>query len=106
MKVLNTMEARDILVIFLTLLMIIAIIGSIGALIHHVLNYDLPVYMTQEGSFNGTVVEEVVLSEDYVGKRDTNLFLLILGTLVLSISIFFAGLLNYLKQTAQINRKP
>ena len=100
------MEARDILVIFLTLLMIIAIIGSVGALIYHVLNYDVPVYMTQEGSFNGTVVEEVVYSEFYVGKRDTNVFLLILGTFVLSISIFYAGLLNYLKQPARINRKP
>ncbi|KPK88128.1 MAG: hypothetical protein AMS27_00320 [Bacteroides sp. SM23_62_1] len=106
MKVLNTMEARDVLVIFLTFLVMIAIIGSIGALIYHVLNYDVPVYMTQEGSFNGTVVEEVVYSEFYVGKRDTNLFLLILGIFILSISIFYTGLLNYLKQPAQIKRKP
>ncbi|UCG01726.1 MAG: hypothetical protein JSW11_19210 [Candidatus Heimdallarchaeota archaeon] len=98
------MEARDVIVVLLTILIMIAIIGAIGALIYHVVNYDLPVYMTQEGSFNGTVVEEVVYSEEYVGKRDTNLFLQILALLLLSISIFYAGLLNYLKKPAQINR--
>ncbi|MHA2203159.1 MAG: hypothetical protein ACW991_05670 [Candidatus Hodarchaeales archaeon] len=100
------MEARDILVVFLTILIMIAIIGSIGALIYHVLNYDVPIYMTQEGSMNGTIVEEVVYSESYVGKRDTNLFLQILALLVLSISIFYTGLLNYLKKPTQIKRKP
>ncbi len=100
------MEARDIIVILLTILILIAIIGSIGALIYHVLNYDVPIYMTQEGSINGSVVEEVVYSEWYVGKRDTNLFLQILALLVLSIAIFYAGLLNYLKKPTQINRKP
>ncbi|MFX1506658.1 MAG: hypothetical protein ACFFDC_11195 [Promethearchaeota archaeon] len=99
------MEARDVFVIVLTFLIMIAIIGSIGALIYHVLNYDVPVYMIQEGSINGSVVEEVVLSEDYIGKRDTNLFLQILALLVLSISIFYAGLLNYLKKSTQVNRR-
>ncbi|MFX0206815.1 MAG: hypothetical protein ACFFDT_12585 [Candidatus Hodarchaeota archaeon] len=99
------MEARDVFVIILTFLIMIAIIGSIGALIYHVLNYDVPVYMIQKGSINGTVVEEVVLSEGYVGKRDTNIFLQILALLVLSVSIFYAGLLNYLKKPAQINRR-
>lgn len=98
------MEARDVIVVLLTILIMIAIVGAIGALIYHVVNYDLPVYMTQEGSFNGTVVEEVVYSEEYVGKRDTNLFLQILALLLLSISIFYAGLLNYLKRPTQINR--
>ncbi|MFW9906696.1 MAG: hypothetical protein ACFFFH_20490, partial [Candidatus Thorarchaeota archaeon] len=68
--------------------------------------YDVPIYMTQKGSMNGTVVEEVVYSEWYVGKRDTNLFLQILALLVLSMAIFYAGLLNYLKKPAQINHKP
>ena len=76
------MEARDIIVLLLTILILIAILGSIGALIYHVLNYDVPIYMTQEGSINGSVVEEVVYSEWYVGKRDTNLFLQILALLV------------------------
>jgi hypothetical protein len=84
----------------------IAIIGSIGALIYHVLNYDVPIYMTQAGSINGTVVEEVVYSEEYIGKRDTNLFLQILGLFVLSMSIFYAGLLNYLKKPGQVKRRP
>ena len=100
------MEARDALVILLTFLVMIVIIGAIGALIYHVLNYDVPIYMTQEGSINGTVVEEVVYSDWYIGKRDTNIFLQILGFFVLSISIFYAGLLNYLKKPAEVNRKP
>jgi hypothetical protein len=97
------MEARDVFVILLTILLMIAIIGSIGALIYHVVNYNVSIYMTQEGSFNGTVVEEVVYSDLYIGKRDTNIFLQILGLFVLSTSIFYAGLLNYLKKPARRN---
>ncbi|MFX0016575.1 MAG: hypothetical protein ACFFB2_18745 [Promethearchaeota archaeon] len=92
------MEVRNVFVAFLTILFLILILGSIAALIFHVINYDVPIYTTHQGSSGGEIVEEVVLSELYIGKRDTNVFLEILALFILSGCIFYAGLLNYLKK--------
>lgn len=89
----------------MTMLFLILIIGSIGALIFHVVWYDVPIYTTKQGSNNGSIVEEVVLSEDYIGKRDTNAFLQILALFSISASLFYVGLLNYLKKPTQTKIK-
>jgi hypothetical protein len=55
--------------------------------------YEAEVYST----IDDPIGETVVFSPSYVHKNDTNEFLEILATLLLATSIFFAGLLNYLK---------
>ena len=92
------LDSRSVIVLFLSLFFLILILASFGALIFHVLEYDVPMYTTKQGSSDGVIIEEVVYSEDYLGKRDTNIFLQILALFVLSVSIFYAGLLNYLKK--------
>ncbi|MFX1282397.1 MAG: hypothetical protein ACFFB5_02035 [Promethearchaeota archaeon] len=98
------MEGRSVFVFILSVLVFILILSGVGALVFHVINYDVPIYMFEEETIGNETFAEVVYSEAYIGKRDTNTFLEILALMILSLSIFYAGLLNYLK-TPRLRRK-
>ncbi len=101
----NTMEGRNVFVFILSILVLILILSGIGALIFHVMNYNVPVYMVKEEQIGNETIAEIVLSEYYIGKRDTNIFLEILALMILALSIFYAGLLNYLKTPKLIKKE-
>lgn len=73
------------------------IFSGFGVLILHISTYSVPIYRTIEN--------ETVLSEEYIGKKDTLIFLEITSLLILSMSVFYAGLLNYLKDSKQVYLK-
>ena len=99
------MEGRNVLVFILSILVLIMILSGVGALIFHVMNYDVPIYMVKEEQIGNETIAEVVFNELYIGKRDTNVFLEILALMILSLSIFYAGLLNYLKTPKLIKKE-
>ena len=91
------MEGRSVIALIISLILLILIIGVFGALIFHVATYSVPFY--------SIIGNQTVFSEDYFGKRDTNAFLEITALLLLSSTIFYAGLLNYLKESKKVIRK-
>lgn len=91
------MEGRSVFVFILSFLVFIIILSGVGALIFHVMFYNVPIYIVKQEQIGDETVAEVVYNELYIGKRDTNVFLEILALMILALSIFYAGLLNYLK---------
>ncbi|MFX0049648.1 MAG: hypothetical protein ACFE8U_00010 [Candidatus Hermodarchaeota archaeon] len=86
----NKKTGKRIVVFFLTLLFLMIILSSIGYLTYFIMNYGQhPFYTSQFGS--------VLLSEEYIGKRDSLTAFGILSILLLALSIIYLGILNYLK---------
>jgi hypothetical protein len=91
------LEGRSVIAGILSFILLILIISVFAALIYHVATYSVPFY--------STIGNQTVLSEQYIGKRDTNMFLEIAALLLLSSTIFYAGLLNYLKDSKNVIRR-
>ncbi len=81
------------LVSFLSVIMLLVLITSFGVLIFNILTYTMPTYSIQTLEDNQTLV----YTDEYLGKVNTLTILEIMALLILSVSIFYAGLLNYLK---------
>ncbi|MFX0076871.1 MAG: hypothetical protein ACFE96_15610 [Candidatus Hermodarchaeota archaeon] len=92
------MEDRNVIALIMSILIAILIIITLSVLIFHVFTYRTPVYAIMETDVDGSTVENIVISEEYVGKVDTNTFILILAEITLAATIFYAGLLNYIKE--------
>ena len=91
------MENRDVVSLFIAIFVLLLIIVSFMAVILHSMSYySVPVYSSEKPDLYSDSV--IVFSPAYIAKRDTNMFLEIVALLVLSTSIFGAGLLNYLKK--------
>jgi hypothetical protein len=81
---------KKIVVFFLTFLMLVVIFSSIGYLAYFITEYGKYPYYTNS---TGTLI----LSEEYIGRRDSLTAFGILSILVLGLSILYLGILNYLK---------
>ena len=88
------MEGRSVIAVILSFILLILIISVFAVLILHVATYSVPFY--------SIIGNQTVFSEEYLGKRDTNAFLEIAALLLLSSTIFYAGLLNYLKDSKKV----
>ena len=80
----------------MSLLIGLVILGTFVVLALHITSYyEVEVYTTIDDPSG----ESVVYNPSYIHKNDTNVFLQIVALLLLSTSIFYAGFLNYLKQS-------
>ena len=80
----------------MSILIGIVILGTFVVLALHISSYyDAEVYSTIDDPSG----ESIVFNPGYVHKNDTNEFLEIIALMILATSIFYAGILNYLKET-------
>ncbi|MFX0173616.1 MAG: hypothetical protein ACFE9L_17130 [Candidatus Hodarchaeota archaeon] len=86
----NKKTGKRIVVCFLTILFLVVILSSMGYLAYFIMIYgEHPFYTTKFG--------DILLSEEYIGKRDSLTAFGILSILLLALSIIYLGIMNYLK---------
>lgn len=86
----NKRTGRKIFVILFSLFLVIIIILALGYIGYFILTYsEYPFYQMENNT--------VVLSMEYLGKRDTLTALGVVSIIILALSIIYLGLLNYLK---------
>ena len=91
------LEGKSVIALILSFILLTFIISVFAVLIFHVATYSVPIY--------STIGNQTVLSQEYIGKRDTNAFLTVVALILLSSTIFYTGLLNYLKDSKNEIRK-
>ncbi len=86
----NDSKSNKLLIILFTLFLIILNLAVIGYVGYFLISYS-------EYPFYDVINETVILSMEYLGKRDTLTAIGVVALILLSLSIVYHGLLNYLK---------
>ncbi len=86
----NNSKSKKLLLILLTLFLMILNLAVIGYVGYFLISYS-------EYPFYTVINETVILSMEYLGKRDTLTAIGVVALILLSLSIVYHGLLNYLK---------
>ncbi len=99
-----------VFVFILTLGMLLIILASFSVLVYNIITYTMPTYRvaTLDTIENGTTVTQqqvLVYTDEYLGKVNTISFLQVFALLIIAASIFYAGLLFFLKSNNEPQRK-
>lgn len=90
--------------------MVLVIITSFSVLVYNILTYTMPTYRvaTLDTIENETVVTQqqvLIYTDEYLGKVNTISFLQVFSLLIIATSIFYAGLLHFLKSYTESKRE-